>query len=339
MEVAGKPKYQDAGMGAELNALAAANTSPGSITAKQLSEAISKGARDLDGNSAGKEFEDLAKFIAENQQLLTPDAKAAFALYEKAAMSARSAGSTSVGSLAQFDALVKQMASVGSTATAAPAGPALPKAPLQEPISPGPNPTQAELEQFSRDFTAYQATLPPAPAALSGIPMPKIPGLGASQAQWDAHGRDIQRYSEALKAAGFTPLPGLVPPFMPGPKATAHELATYANNLQRFIGAWEAPKAGSASQATASTGSASPSAPTQTSTPQQVAFAGGIEDRALQGLQGLKEPQDPGPNATEQQLATFQRDLGKYNRMFEMYSKIMANAHEMKKSLIANFPR
>lgn len=28
-----------------------------------------------------------------------------------------------------------------------------------------------------------------------------------------------------------------------------------------------------------------------------------------------------------------------YDRMFEMYSKIMSNAHEMKKALIANFPR
>ena len=66
---------------------------------------------------------------------------------------------------------------------------------------------------------------------------------------------------------------------------------------------------------------------------------GGIEDRALAGLSSLSEPKDPGPNATEADLARYQRDLGKYNRMFEMYSKIMANAHEMKKSLIANFPR
>jgi hypothetical protein len=44
---------------------------------------------------------------------------------------------------------------------------------------------------------------------------------------------------------------------------------------------------------------------------------------------GQAVPQPPVP----------QGDLGKYNRMFEMYSKIMANSHEMKKSLIANFPR
>ena len=66
---------------------------------------------------------------------------------------------------------------------------------------------------------------------------------------------------------------------------------------------------------------------------------GGIEDRALAGLSSLSEPKDPGPNATEADLARYQRDLGKYNRMFEMYSKIMANAHEMKKALINNIPR
>ena len=55
--------------------------------------------------------------------------------------------------------------------------------------------------------------------------------------------------------------------------------------------------------------------------------------------EGLKEPTFPGPKATEVQLAQYQKELGKYNRMFEMYSKIMANAHEMKKSLISNFPR
>lgn len=53
----------------------------------------------------------------------------------------------------------------------------------------------------------------------------------------------------------------------------------------------------------------------------------------------LSEPRFPGPNATEAELAKFQKDLGKYNRMFEMYSKIMANSHEMKKALIGNLPR
>lgn len=42
---------------------------------------------------------------------------------------------------------------------------------------------------------------------------------------------------------------------------------------------------------------------------------------------------------TATELAQYQRDMAKYNRMFEMYSKIMANSHEMKKALIGNLPR
>ena len=64
-----------------------------------------------------------------------------------------------------------------------------------------------------------------------------------------------------------------------------------------------------------------------------------IEDRAAQALGALTEPPFPGKDATEAQLAQFQKDLGKYNRMYEMMSKIMANSHEMKKAIIANLPR
>lgn len=59
-------------------------------------------------------------------------------------------------------------------------------------------------------------------------------------------------------------------------------------------------------------------------------------ERAAFTIDALKEPKYPGQYASETQLAQYQRDLGKYNRMFEMYSKIMANAHEMKKSIIGN---
>jgi hypothetical protein len=48
------------------------------------------------------------------------------------------------------------------------------------------------------------------------------------------------------------------------------------------------------------------------------------------------EPTPPPPDADEATLATYQADLARYNRMFEMYSKIMSNAHEMKKSIIDN---
>lgn len=64
-----------------------------------------------------------------------------------------------------------------------------------------------------------------------------------------------------------------------------------------------------------------------------------MEDGALAALGGLTEPKVPGKDATEQELAQFQKDMGKYNRMYEMMSKIMANSHEMKKSIIGNIPR
>ena len=51
------------------------------------------------------------------------------------------------------------------------------------------------------------------------------------------------------------------------------------------------------------------------------------------------EPLKPPRNATASELAEYHRSLAKYNRMFEMYSKIMANSHEMKKALIGNLPR
>jgi hypothetical protein len=66
---------------------------------------------------------------------------------------------------------------------------------------------------------------------------------------------------------------------------------------------------------------------------------GTIEDKAAAALGALTEPPFPGKDATEAQLAQFQKDLGKYNRMYEMMSKIMANSHEMKKAIIGSFPR
>ena len=66
--------------------------------------------------------------------------------------------------------------------------------------------------------------------------------------------------------------------------------------------------------------------------PAKIASASAAQTRVL-------EPLKPPRNATASELAEYQRSLAKYNRMFEMYSKIMANSHEMKKALIGNLPR
>ena len=60
-------------------------------------------------------------------------------------------------------------------------------------------------------------------------------------------------------------------------------------------------------------------------------------DEALQGKSKQATPKQTSEPGFANQTPS--QNLGKYNRMFEMYSKIMANAHEMKKALIGNFPR
>lgn len=48
------------------------------------------------------------------------------------------------------------------------------------------------------------------------------------------------------------------------------------------------------------------------------------------------EPTAPPADADEATLAAYQVAIAKYNRMFEMYSKILSDTHEMKKSIIDN---
>jgi hypothetical protein len=48
------------------------------------------------------------------------------------------------------------------------------------------------------------------------------------------------------------------------------------------------------------------------------------------------EPVAPPADADEATVMRYQLDLQKYNPMLEMYSKIMANSHEMKKAMIDN---
>ena len=96
MRAVSGPKYQDAGAAAQLNALAANNKEPGSISGKEMVDAIIKGTVDLDGQAAGTEFKDISKFVKENEQLLSPEAKKAFAVYEQHARAAQARGQTGI---------------------------------------------------------------------------------------------------------------------------------------------------------------------------------------------------------------------------------------------------
>ncbi len=351
MEAAGLPKYADAGMGAELNKLAAANTSPGSITAKQLSEAVSKGARDLDGNSAGTEFEDLAKFVAENQQLLTPDAKAAFALYEKAAMDARAKGGTSVGSLEQFDKLVKDMSNVKTEGgTASPTFPGVDSSPKQQ---------QDYMSQLQSFFATLQGAAPvttaqgtkganplldQALASKAQLMAPKMPSTNASVNEQIHYQKDLSRFNRMNELADSviaqvkdlpTPFPtNLLVPKFPSPDATPQELARFQSDLSRFVSEVKAGKTGTASTATATSSTGSTSA-TPTAGQQSAVNAGGdVADQAIRAIGALPEPQIPGPDATPQELAQYEKDTKRYDRMMELMSSIIKKRDELQMSVI-----
>ncbi len=108
MLAASKPKYQDRTTAAALQGLAKGNTTPGSISAKELTDAIVKGTRDLDNQAAGKEYADIAKFVRENEHLLSPEAKKAFAVYEKAAKAAKGNDMTGIP-LGDYNKMIRDM--------------------------------------------------------------------------------------------------------------------------------------------------------------------------------------------------------------------------------------
>jgi hypothetical protein len=97
MRQVSSPQYQDRSTAQALNALAAGNKTPGSISGQEMTQAILNGTRDPDNQAAGKEFADVAKFVKENEQLLSPEAKRAFATYEAAAKAAKAKGQTGIG--------------------------------------------------------------------------------------------------------------------------------------------------------------------------------------------------------------------------------------------------
>ncbi len=97
MRQVSSPQYQDRSAGQALNALAAGNKAPGSISGQEMAQTILRATQDPDNQAAGREFKDVAKFVKENEQLLSPEAKRAFAVYEKAAQAAQAKGQTGIG--------------------------------------------------------------------------------------------------------------------------------------------------------------------------------------------------------------------------------------------------
>ncbi len=144
--------------------------------------------------------------------------------------------------------------------------------------------------------------------------------------------------AEALKGLSDKGISALLEKLMGGPRQVAGAPAGTPPVTLPQIGSPERASGQAAATAAATTAIAEAQGNTGN---VNIANRGGgtIEDKAAAALGALTEPPFPGKDATEAQLAQFQKDLGKYNRMYEMISKIMANSHEMKKSIIGNIPR
>ncbi|MFZ5472195.1 MAG: hypothetical protein ACOZIN_22415 [Myxococcota bacterium] len=117
MRAVSTPKYQDAGAGAALRQLAAKNKRAGSISGKELADAIVKATKDRDGQAAGRELADIKKFAAENSHLLSPAAKRVLAAYEKHAQVALAKGQTGIP-LRDYQRMVREMMRASGPAVA-----------------------------------------------------------------------------------------------------------------------------------------------------------------------------------------------------------------------------
>jgi hypothetical protein len=100
-------KYQDAGAGKAIEALMKENPK-GEITGAQMEKLIIDATKDIDNQAAGKEYEDLKKFVKANENRLSPDAKAKWEVYEKYVEEARKKGQTGIDQ-ADYEKMKKEM--------------------------------------------------------------------------------------------------------------------------------------------------------------------------------------------------------------------------------------
>lgn len=103
-------KYKDAGAGKAIEDLKAQN--PQKITPEMLQKLIVAATQDLDNQAAGKEYEDLKKFVTENESKLTPEAKQVWQVYEKYVQAAKAKGQTGIEQ-SEYDKMVQEMRKTG----------------------------------------------------------------------------------------------------------------------------------------------------------------------------------------------------------------------------------
>ena len=65
-----------------------------------------------------------------------------------------------------------------------------------------------------------------------------------------------------------------------------------------------------------------------------VGGGGDVADQAIRAIGALTEPAIPGPDATPQQLAQYEKDTKRYDRMMELMSSIIKKRDELQMSII-----
>ena len=121
-------------------------------------------------------------------------------------------------------------------------------------------------------------------------------------------------------------------------KAVAKQLAgkgkdTFSAGARELLGQLASQSAGRPSSNPATSGSSAKS--TASSAGRPPAPAGrDVADDAIRAIGDLKEPAIPGPDATPQQLAQYEKDTKRYDRMMELMSNVIKKRDELQMSIV-----
>src|SRR6185295_1570493 len=87
------------------------NKGQGKVSGEEMTRAIENGTKDLDNASAGREFDQFAKWAQQNPNRLSPEAKQVMDIYKKYADGAKAQGQTGI-SQADYDKMLGEMKNV-----------------------------------------------------------------------------------------------------------------------------------------------------------------------------------------------------------------------------------
>jgi len=82
------------------------------ISGAAMEKAILDGTKDLDNQAAGKEYNDLSKYVKENWDKMSPDAQAKWGVYEKHAQANQAKGNTGIP-VAEYNQMKNEMRAAG----------------------------------------------------------------------------------------------------------------------------------------------------------------------------------------------------------------------------------